>query len=76
MRLTRQALPTGSAGTPPGDPTRFWQPREIAARFGDVTRETMYRQLNQWAASGLIHKLGPRPLRRNTMAPTPLDAAR
>ncbi|MGW1784024.1 hypothetical protein ACWCQQ_33690 [Streptomyces sp. NPDC002143] len=41
------------------DPTRLWQPRDIAARFGDVTLETMYRQLNRWAASGLIHKLGP-----------------
>ncbi|MEU3342977.1 hypothetical protein [Streptomyces sp. NPDC006668] len=41
------------------DPTRLWQPREIAAHFGDVTLETMYRQLNRWAASGLIHKLGP-----------------
>ncbi|XDO63719.1 RNA-guided endonuclease InsQ/TnpB family protein [Streptomyces sp. RLB1-33] len=41
------------------DPTRLWQPRDIAAHFGDVTLETMYRQLNRWAASGLIHKLGP-----------------
>lgn len=41
------------------DPTRLWQPRDIAAHFGDVALETMYRQLNRWAASGLIHKLGP-----------------
>ncbi|MFE1855851.1 hypothetical protein [Streptomyces sp. NPDC059489] len=41
------------------DPRRLWQPRDIAAHFGDVTLETMYRQLNRWAASGLIHKLGP-----------------
>ncbi|MGW6145491.1 IS4 family transposase [Streptomyces sp. NPDC055140] len=41
------------------DPTRLWQPREIAAHFGDITLETMYRQLNRWAASRLIHKLGP-----------------
>ncbi|MGW1563393.1 helix-turn-helix domain-containing protein [Streptomyces sp. NPDC002144] len=40
------------------DPTRLWQPREIAAHFGDVTLETMYRQLNRWATGGL-HKLGP-----------------
>ncbi|MFC8277062.1 hypothetical protein ACFUJR_31940 [Streptomyces sp. NPDC057271] len=41
------------------DPTRLWQPREIAAHFGDITLEAMYRQLNRWTASGLIHKLGP-----------------
>ncbi|WP_323377491.1 IS4 family transposase [Streptomyces sp. RB17] len=41
------------------DPTRLWQPRDIAAHVGDVTLETMYRQLNRWAASGLIRKLGP-----------------
>jgi len=40
-------------------PDRPWRPRDIAARFGDITMETMYRQLNRWAAGGLIHKIGP-----------------
>jgi len=38
------------------EPDRPWRPRDIAARFGDITLETMYRQLNRWAANGLIHK--------------------
>ncbi|MFD9541444.1 hypothetical protein [Streptomyces sp. NPDC060022] len=41
------------------DPTRLWRPRDIAAHFGDITMETMYRQLSRWAETGLIHKLGP-----------------
>ncbi|WP_456302976.1 IS4 family transposase [Streptomyces mirabilis] len=54
------------------DPTRLWQPRDIAAHFGDVTLETMYRQLNRWAASGLIHKLGPGLYAATAWSPTPL----
>ncbi|MCZ4103638.1 hypothetical protein C8250_000165 [Streptomyces sp. So13.3] len=54
------------------DPTRLWQPRDIAAHFGDVTLETMYRQLNRWATSGLIHKLGPGLYAATTWSPTSL----
>ncbi|MGW6405320.1 hypothetical protein, partial [Streptomyces sp. NPDC055134] len=54
------------------DPTRLGQPRDIAAHFGDVTLETMYRQLNRWAASGLIHKLGPGLYAATAWSPTPL----
>ncbi|WP_371657179.1 MULTISPECIES: hypothetical protein [unclassified Streptomyces] len=54
------------------DPTRLWQPRDIAAHFGDVTLETVYRQLNRWAASGLIHKLGPGLYAATVWSPTPL----
>ncbi|WP_433635183.1 IS4 family transposase [Nocardia sp. CA-120079] len=41
------------------DPTRLWRARDIAAHFGDITLNTMYRQLTRWAEDGLIHKLGP-----------------
>ncbi|WP_409474688.1 IS4 family transposase [Streptomyces sp. HC307] len=41
------------------DPARLWRPRDIATHFGDITLDTMYRQLNRWAADGLIHKIGP-----------------
>ncbi|NGO13793.1 IS4 family transposase [Streptomyces sp. HC44] len=54
------------------DPTRLWQPRDIAAHFGDITLETMYRQLNRWAASGLIHKLGPGLYATTPWSPAPL----
>ncbi|OEJ56980.1 hypothetical protein BGM19_02040 [Streptomyces agglomeratus] len=54
------------------EPTRLWQPREIADRFGDVTLETMYRQLNRWAVSGLIHKLGPGLYAATPWSPGPL----
>ncbi|MEU9015801.1 hypothetical protein AB0D12_40335 [Streptomyces sp. NPDC048479] len=54
------------------DHTRFWQPREIAAHFGDVTLETMYRQLFRWADSGLIHKIGPGLYAAAPWSPAPL----
>ncbi|MDL5199721.1 hypothetical protein [Streptomyces sp. ALI-76-A] len=54
------------------DPTRLWQPREIAAHFGDITLETMYRQLNRWAVSRLIHKLGPGLYAATPLSPAPL----
>ena len=41
------------------DPGRSWRPRDIARYFGDVTLDTMYRQLSRWAENGLIHKIGP-----------------
>ncbi|MFF5196952.1 hypothetical protein [Streptomyces anthocyanicus] len=31
------------------DPTRLWRPRDIASHFGDITMETMFRQLSRWA---------------------------
>jgi hypothetical protein len=54
------------------DPTRLWQPRHIAGHFGDITLEIMYRQLNRWAASGLIHKLGPGLYAATSWSPAPL----
>ena len=57
------------------DPTRPWRPRDVAARFGDISLETMYRQLNRWAANGLIHKIGPGLYTATKWAPTPLPPA-
>ncbi|MER6127109.1 transposase domain-containing protein [Streptomyces sp. NPDC001795] len=54
------------------DPTGLWRPRDIAAHFGDVTLDTMYRQLSRWAESGLIHKIGPGLYTATTGSPTPL----
>lgn len=54
------------------DPTRLWRPRDVAAHFGDITLDTMYRQLNRWADSGLIHKIGPGLYTATTWSPTPL----
>ncbi|MFD4456826.1 transposase [Nocardia sp. NPDC058480] len=41
------------------EPTRLWRARDIATHFGDITLNTMYRQLTRWADDGVIHKLGP-----------------
>ncbi|MCJ0875878.1 IS4 family transposase [Streptomyces sp. AP-93] len=54
------------------DPTRLWRPRDIASHFGDITMETMYRQLSRWATTGLIHKLGPGLYAATAWTPTPL----
>ncbi|MFI5867304.1 IS4 family transposase [Streptomyces sp. NPDC051546] len=53
------------------DPTRLWRPRDIASHFGDITMETMYRQLSRWAETGLIHKLGPGLYAATAWTPTP-----
>ncbi|MFE1293085.1 IS4 family transposase [Streptomyces sp. NPDC058751] len=54
------------------DPSRLWRPRDIAAHFGDITMETMYRQLSRWAETGLIHKLGPGLYTATPWSPAPL----
>lgn len=54
------------------DPTRLWRPRDIASHFGDITMETMYRQLSRWAETGLIHKIGPGLYAATAWTPTPL----
>ncbi|MGW1412085.1 hypothetical protein [Streptomyces sp. NPDC002403] len=54
------------------DPDRLWRPRDIASHFGDITMETMYRQLSRWAETGLIHKLGPGLYAATAWPPTPL----
>ncbi|MFI6604859.1 IS4 family transposase [Nonomuraea sp. NPDC050536] len=41
------------------NPTRPWSARDIARHLGDVTLNTMYRQLSRWAKSRLIRKIGP-----------------
>lgn len=58
-----------------GDPTRLWRVAEIAARFGDIRLDTMYRQLSRWADSGLIHKIGPGLYAATTWSPTTLQSA-
>jgi hypothetical protein len=40
-------------------PDRSWPARDIARHLGDVTLNTMYRQLSRWANSQLIRKIGP-----------------
>jgi len=54
------------------DSARLWRPRDIAAHFGDITMDTMYRQLSRWADSGLIHKIGPGLYTATTWSPNPL----
>jgi hypothetical protein len=54
------------------DPTRLWRARDIAAHFGDITLNTMYRQLSRWAADGLIHKVGPGLYSATAWSPKPL----
>jgi hypothetical protein len=55
------------------DSTRLWRPRDIATHFGDITLDTMYRQLSRWADSGLIHKIGPGLYAATTWSPTSLQ---
>ncbi|MFB7213585.1 hypothetical protein [Streptomyces sp. NPDC056255] len=54
------------------DPDRLWRPRDIASHFGDITMETMYRQLSRSTETGLIHKLGPGLCAATAWTPTPL----
>ncbi|XVS68217.1 helix-turn-helix domain-containing protein [Actinosynnema sp. CA-299493] len=55
------------------DSTRLWRPRDIAVHFGDITLDTIYRQLSRWADSGLIHKIGPGLYATTTWSPTSLQ---
>ncbi|MGW1411032.1 hypothetical protein [Streptomyces sp. NPDC002403] len=55
------------------DPNRLWRVAEIAARFGDIRLDTMYRQLSRWADSGPIHKIGPGLYTATTWKPTALQ---
>ncbi|MFJ9034678.1 transposase [Streptomyces sp. NPDC102274] len=57
------------------DPTRLWRVAEVAARFGDIRLDTMYRQLSRWADSGLIHKIGPDLYAATTWTSTALQTA-
>lgn len=41
------------------DPDRHWRTRDLARHPGDITVSTMYRQLDRWAAQGLITKTVP-----------------
>ncbi|HWU10681.1 MAG TPA: hypothetical protein VN520_30710 [Streptomyces sp.] len=54
------------------DPDCLWRPRDIASHFGDITMETMYRQLSRRAETGLIRKLGPGLYAATAWTPTPL----
>ncbi len=54
------------------DRRRLWQPRDIAAHFGDITLEAMYGQLNRWAVGGLVRKLGPGLYAATPWSPAPL----
>ncbi|WP_147943274.1 transposase [Microbispora sp. CSR-4] len=60
---------------PHQDPDRSWQARDIARHLGDVTLNTMYRQLSRWANSQLIHKIGPGIYTARSISPPLLPAA-
>ncbi|MCX5078610.1 IS4 family transposase [Streptomyces sp. NBC_00513] len=57
------------------DPDRHWHTRELARHLGDITLSTMYRQLDRWAAHGLIDKTGPAIYSSPRSHPTPLPPA-
>jgi hypothetical protein len=57
------------------DPDRPWKARDIARRLGDVTLNTMYRQLSRWAASQLIRKIRPGVYATRPISAPPLPAA-
>ncbi|MBB5817024.1 hypothetical protein F4562_000086 [Streptosporangium becharense] len=55
-------------------PDRLWHPRDIALHLGDITLNTMYRQLSRWAERGLIRKIGHGIYTATTASPGPLPA--
>lgn len=57
------------------DPNRSWKARDIACHLGDVTLNTMYRQLSRWANSQLIRKIGPGIYTAVPISPALLPAA-
>uniref|UniRef100_UPI003F49AA43 IS4 family transposase n=1 Tax=Nonomuraea sp. CA-252377 TaxID=3240003 RepID=UPI003F49AA43 len=57
------------------DPDRPWKARDIAQHLGDVTLNTMYRQLSRWAASRLIRKIKPGVYTVEPISTAPLPAA-
>ncbi|MGW6796319.1 IS4 family transposase [Streptomyces chartreusis] len=54
------------------DPDRHWHTRDLARHLGDITLSTMYRQLDRWAAHGLITKTGPATYSSPRTQPNPL----
>ncbi|WP_162889976.1 hypothetical protein [Streptomyces olivoreticuli] len=57
------------------DPDRQWHTRDLARHLGDITLSTMYRQLDRWAAHGLITKTRPATCSSPRTPPTPLPPA-
>ena len=57
------------------EPDRRWKIRELAQHLGDITYNTMDRQLNRWAEAGLINKDGPSAFSATRTPPTPLPPA-
>ncbi|MBA4867391.1 IS4/IS5 family transposase, partial [Streptomyces sp. PSKA54] len=54
------------------EPDRHWHTRDLARHLGDITLSTMYRQLDRWAAHGLITKTGPATYSSSRTCSTPL----
>lgn len=57
------------------NPDRPWSARDLARHLGDVTLNTMYRQLSRWAKSQLIRKIGPGIYTAGPTSPALLPAA-
>jgi hypothetical protein len=57
------------------DPDRSWPAQDIARHLGDVTLNTMYRQLSRWASNHLIRKIGPGTYTAQPDSSVPLPAA-
>ncbi|MGW0962168.1 hypothetical protein ACWD4K_24830 [Streptomyces gelaticus] len=55
------------------DPNRLWRVAEIAARFGEIRLDTMYRQISRWADRGLTHEIGPGLYAATTWTPNSLQ---
>ncbi|WP_206061940.1 hypothetical protein, partial [Nonomuraea basaltis] len=56
-------------------PNRPWPARDIARHLGDVTLNTIYRQLSRWADSRLIRKIRPGVYTAGPISPALLPAA-
>jgi Fe2+ or Zn2+ uptake regulation protein len=53
------------------EPDRAWSAKELSRRLGDITVQSIYRQLSRLADRGLIIKTGPAAY----TIPTPLTPA-